>query len=91
LEIDTLLISCRVIGRELERVVIDEMVERARRRGCTEVRGWYLPTERNALVADLYARAGFQLVDSLEGGATCWQQAVGRTSDVIDFIKVERS
>jgi FkbH-like protein len=90
-EIDTFLMSCRVIGRELERVVLDEMVERARRRGCTQVRAWYLPTGRNALVADLYARTGFELVDSLESGATCWQRPVGRASDAIDFIKVERS
>ena len=91
LEIDTLLMSCRVIGRELERVVINEMIERARRRGCTEVRGWYLPTERNALVANLYSRAGFELVDSQADGATLWQRAVDRTNDQIDFIKVERS
>jgi FkbH-like protein len=91
LEIDTLLMSCRVIGRDLERVVINEMIERARRRGCTEVRGWYLPTERNALVADLYSRAGFELMDSQANGATLWRRTVDRTNNQIDFITVERS
>jgi FkbH-like protein len=91
LEIDTLLMSCRVIGRDLERVVINEMIERARRRGCEEVRGWYLPTERNTLVADLYSRAGFELMDSQANGATLWRRPVDRTNNHIDFITVERS
>jgi FkbH-like protein len=91
LEIDTLLMSCRVIGRDLERAVINEMIERARRRGCAEVRGWYLPTERNALVAELYSRAGFELMDSRADGATLWRRPVDRTTDQIDFIKVEKS
>jgi FkbH-like protein len=91
LEIDTLLMSCRVIGRDLERVVINEMIERASRRGCTDIRGWYLPTERNALVADLYSRAGFELMDSQADGATLWRRAVDQANQQIDFIKVERS
>ncbi|MFO7901161.1 MAG: HAD-IIIC family phosphatase [Pirellulaceae bacterium] len=91
LGIDTLLMSCRVIGRDLERVVINEMVERARRRGCADVQGWYLPTERNTLVANLYSRAGFELIDSEADGATLWRRPVDRGEDQNDFIKVERS
>lgn len=91
LEIDTLLMSCRVIGRDLERVVIDELTERARQRGCTEVRGWYLPTERNALVADLYARSGFELVDAEATGATLWRRPVATVDDHTTFITVEKS
>jgi FkbH-like protein len=91
LEIDTLLMSCRVIGRGLEYVVINELIERARQRGCAEVSGWYLPTERNALAADLYARAGFELVESQASGATLWRRLVDRVYDQVDFIRVELS
>ncbi len=91
LEIDTLLMSCRVIGRGLEDVIINELAERARHRGCTEVRGWYLPTERNALVADLYARSGFELMDSEATGAALWRRPVATVEGQTTFITVEKS
>lgn len=91
LEIDTLIMSCRVIGRDLERVVVNELIERARRLGCTEVRGWYSPTERNTLVADLYSRLGFELVDSQASGAKLWRRPVEAMDEPVDFIRVERA
>jgi len=91
LEIDTLLMSCRVIGRDLERVIIDELAERARKRGCSEIRGWYLPSERNALVADLYARSGFELVKSDVTGATLWRRALATRNEDTTCITVEKS
>jgi len=83
--------SCRVIGRDLERVVVNELIERARRLGCTEVRGWYFPTERNTLVAELYSRLGFELVDSQASGAKLWRRPVEAMDEPVDFIRVERA
>ena len=60
LEIDSWLMSCRVIGRTLERSMLDALVRAAIRNGCTTIRGTYLPTERNGLVVDLYPRLGFR-------------------------------
>jgi FkbH-like protein len=59
LDIDTFLMSCRVIGRTIERTVLQHLVAEARRRGLTALRGRYVPTPKNALVSDLYLRLGF--------------------------------
>jgi FkbH-like protein len=59
LEIDTLLMSCRVIGRGVEEVVLRHVADLAAERGAAAVRGVYIPTERNGMVADLYPRLGF--------------------------------
>ena len=50
--------SCRVIGRGVEALVLAELAARAAARGCARVEGCYVPTERNGMVADLYARLG---------------------------------
>ena len=55
--------SCRVIGRTLEHEILTELARRAVDRGCTELRGTYVRTAKNALVADLYPRLGFRPVD----------------------------
>ncbi|WP_167475545.1 HAD-IIIC family phosphatase [Nocardia arthritidis] len=58
-EIDTLLLSCRVIGRTAESNLLAAVSHWAIERGARQLTGRYVPTVRNALVADLYPRLGF--------------------------------
>jgi FkbH-like protein len=70
-EIDALLLSCRVIGRTVETAVLAFLADRARERGCRELRGWFLPTRKNAPARDFYANHGFRPVEQ-RGGGTLW-------------------
>jgi FkbH-like protein len=58
--IDTLLMSCRVLGRGAEDTFIAKLAEAAVSLGCDEMRGKYIPTRKNAMVADLYRRFNFK-------------------------------
>jgi FkbH-like protein len=71
-EIDLWLMSCRVLGRGVERMVLRELVSNARRRGIRNLIGNYLPTDRNKLVEHHYETLGFSLVDRREDGQTVW-------------------
>jgi FkbH-like protein len=57
--IDTLLLSCRVIGRGVETALLSYLLERARAHGATTIFGEFVPTKKNAPAADLYPRHGF--------------------------------
>ena len=59
LEIDLWLMSCRVLKRGMETAMLDALVERAQAIGIDSLRGRYLPTKKNALVADHYDKLGF--------------------------------
>jgi FkbH-like protein len=61
-EIDTWLMSCRVIGRRVEDCMLATLVGAASAAGVRRIRGWYLATPKNALVRDLYPRFGFREV-----------------------------
>jgi FkbH-like protein len=61
--IDTWLMSCRVLRRGMEALVLNTLVERVRAEGCTCLVGEYLPTPKNALVRDHYATLGFTAAD----------------------------
>lgn len=65
--VDTLLLSCRVIGRTAERLLLGELGRAAAARGCTTLVGCYRATDRNALVAELYPRLGFSPCDAEPG------------------------
>jgi FkbH-like protein len=64
--VDTLLLSCRVIGRTAERLLLSELGRAAADRGCKALVGCYRATDRNALVAELYPRLGFAPADAVE-------------------------
>jgi len=61
LEIDTWLMSCRVLKRQVEETVLNELVRLARARGCHRLEGLYLPTAKNGMVRDFYGRMGLTL------------------------------
>ena len=65
LQIDTWLMSCRVLKRQVEDEVLNELVRLAKQRGCCRLTGVYLQTSKNEMVRDFYSRIGFNLtVDS---------------------------
>ena len=67
-EIDTWLMSCRVLKRQVEEEVLNEIVRLARLAGATRIKGVYLPTSKNGMVRDHYAKLGFAPAASDETG-----------------------
>ncbi len=57
--VDTLLLSCRVLGRRVEDALLGFLADRARAGGASSLVGLYEPTAKNAQVADFYLRRGF--------------------------------
>ncbi|HUA55653.1 MAG TPA: HAD-IIIC family phosphatase [Candidatus Sulfotelmatobacter sp.] len=78
-DIDTWLMSCRVLGRQVEVAVLEEIVRHARRRRIARLRGIYRPTARNRLVVDHYARLGFDLTERQPDGTTVWHLKIADT------------
>ncbi|HLZ66870.1 MAG TPA: HAD-IIIC family phosphatase [Aliidongia sp.] len=72
-EIDTWLMSCRVLGRKVEQMVLRELVHHAADHAVTRLVGRYIPTERNAMVRDHYPKLGFSLIAEKRDGATAWE------------------
>ena len=75
-EIDTWLMSCRVLGRKVEQMVLREILNHARTAGIQKLIGIYRPTDRNQLVAEHYAKLGFTKVAEEESGLTRWEMLV---------------
>lgn len=57
--IDTFLLSCRVLGRDIEYAFLSSVVSLLRSRGMTEVNAEYIPTEKNKANKEFYLKAGF--------------------------------
>jgi FkbH-like protein len=72
-DIDTWLMSCRVLERKVEHMVLREILEHARAAGIRKLTGTYRPTDRNKLVIDHYAKLGFTKVSGEASGLTRWE------------------
>jgi len=70
-EIDTFLLSCRVIGRTVETAFLSFLADHARSNGATYLQGWFLPTKKNAPARDFYSAHGFRAGEQ-NGDGTLW-------------------
>ena len=59
-EIDSWLMSCRVLNRQVEQAVCNRIASAAKAAGAKRLVGLYLPTPRNNIVASLYPQLGFE-------------------------------
>jgi FkbH-like protein len=72
MDIDTWLMSCRVIGRTVEAELLSHVSEAALRMGCTAIRGTYIPTAKNGMVREIFAQFGFEKTSTASDGTTVW-------------------
>jgi FkbH-like protein len=70
-EIDTFLMSCRVVGRTVETAILSFLAESALCRGLKRLEGWYLPTKKNDLAKEFYPTHQFQ-IQKQQDGQSLW-------------------
>jgi FkbH-like protein len=71
LDIDTWLMSCRVLGRGIEQASLAVLAAEARRSGFRTLVGHYRPTRKNDMVRDHYLGLGFKS-RATNDGLTSW-------------------
>jgi FkbH-like protein len=83
LDIDTWLMSCRVLGRHVEEACLNLLVEGARGLSAKRIVGKYRATPKNGIVRDLYSRMGFTLLSTVACNASTVP-----TEDTLWFLDV---
>lgn len=72
--IDLWFMSCRVLKRDMEHAMLDALAERAIARGAGELVGYYYRTAKNDMVAEHFAKLGFELVSKeADDSASVWK------------------
>ena len=57
--IESWVMSCRVLKRNVELFMFSEIIQAAKEMGCHTIEGEYIPTAKNGMAAGLYASLGF--------------------------------
>ena len=89
IEIDTFLMSCRVIGRTVEKQMLAHLCREAERIGCRTLRGTYVATAKNEVVRDLYAGLGFRQTGGDESTSR-WEYDLSSEGPITNEFILER-
>ncbi len=71
--IDTWLMSCRVIKRDMEFAMFELLIQECEKRNLKEIIGVFKKTPKNNMVANLFAEFGFELLDYENEDTTNWK------------------
>ncbi len=87
--IELWLMSCRVLKRDMELAMLDELAAKCRERGVKRLIGYYFRTPKNAMVAQLYGSFGFTLDAKKDNGDSVWSLELENYENKNKVIKKE--
>ena len=90
IRLDTWLMSCRVLGRQVEEETLNVVVGEAQRLGACRLIGEYRPTDKNRMVSEHYRKLGFELAEETQDGTSLWTMPVRDFSPHETFIRQTR-
>lgn len=88
-EIDSLLLSCRAIGRGVEDALLAHIVTQAQSKGFDTLRGSYIPTRKNRQVSNFYEHRGFTCIATKDKESEWELNLKGLVCNAPDWIVVE--
>jgi FkbH-like protein len=89
LRIEQWLMSCRVLGRRVEEVMLCSVWKYARSCGYKKLLGSYRPTAKNSQVANLYDRLGFTLLNVETNGTRCYELELSKDLQPSPFFAID--
>ena len=87
-DIDSYLLSCRILGRGIEIVALQYMLNYLLQKGVKEVKACYIPTKKNGLVSSFYDKAGFLLDRSDDKGIKYYSMKLEKAIPIKDYYKI---
>lgn len=86
--IDTFLLSCRIIGRDIEKAILKFIIDEAKKNKIDFLKGQYIPTQKNTPAKDFYKENGFKL-ESFGNNIETWIFDINHSNPPnVKFIKV---
>lgn len=89
--IEEFVMSCRIMGKNIEYALADDIEQEMREAGYSRLRGIYLPTERNEPVRTFYDRLGYTRSALLEHGGVEYEISLEKRPKRMYYVKMRRN
>jgi len=87
-EIDTFLMSCRILGRNIEFKFFDLIIEQIRKKGIPQIKASYFKTIKNQQVEKFYDNIGFSITSQTGNSKYYVLETDNYITKNIDYIKI---
>ena len=88
-KIDTLLLSCRVLGRNIEYKFMEIVVNIANKQNIKSINSKYTKTQKNHQVKDFYSRCGFNVIAKSDNTTRYRLEAISYKKKEIEYIRIK--
>lgn len=85
--IDTLLLSCRILGKDIETAFVKSILNLLYDKGVRCVKAEYIATAKNSQVADFYDKLGFKIL-SKEDGVKKYELKLESLQEIPDYYTI---
>lgn len=89
--IDAWLMSCRVLGRQVENATLNIIISESKRLNASRIIGRYVPTEKNSMVKSHYEKMGFSPAKKMNGEDNIFELDLKNIIPQNLIIKIERN
>ena len=86
--IDTLLLSCRIIGRNIEFAFVNKVINILKQEGIINIQATYQKTIKNSQVSDFYEKCDFSLNEKTDNIKNYFINLKNYQQKVIKYIEV---
>lgn len=86
--IDTFLLSCRAMGKNVEKAFFTYIVNMLEKKGISKLRGIYLPTNKNIPVKNLYKELGFTKIEESPSRTVWLLDCKNYDESIAGYIKI---
>jgi FkbH-like protein len=87
-ELDTFLLSCRILGRKAEHAFMAGLIGRLKEKGAAQIFATFIPSKKNAAAEHFLADFGFEPVEAGSGGPGRWHFDFRKKIDFPEWIEL---
>ena len=88
--IEELVMSCRVMGKNIEYALVEDIENELRESGYKQLRGIFLPTAKNSPVEDLYEKLGYEKTADLPQGGAEYEILLEKAPNRLYYVEMRR-
>lgn len=89
-EIDSFMLSCRILGRGIENAFLNVLLNRLFEEGISEVKATFIRTAKNGQVENFYERNGFEMVEVQNTDIKVYLRTLTKTLNIGDLYTIFR-
>lgn len=86
--IEELVMSCRVMGKNIEYAIVEDMENALLAEGCQFVEASYLPTAKNKPVETLYEKLGYTVIEKRQDGSKFYKIDLAKRPDRVYYVTI---